>query len=91
MIQPPMAKHDRHVLQPEIVPEVGFDVFLDDDFPDGLTRRDHREHVLGERDDDIEDIRLLRIQHALQRGAQFTLARDAFGGHVEALDRKSVV
>src|SRR5579859_2837413 len=44
-------------LQPEIVPENRLNVFLDDDFVDRLAGRNHREHVLGVRDDNVEDVR----------------------------------
>src|SRR5882724_11105737 len=72
--QKPCAASKIAWLQPEIGAENGFGVLFDDDLFDRLARRNHRQHVLGEGDDDIEDVRLLRLQHPLHRRAQFALS-----------------
>src|SRR5437879_5642081 len=50
----------------------------------GMARRDERQHVFRVRCDDVEEVRLVGVQHPLHRRAQVFLEHDPFRRHVEA-------
>jgi len=54
-------------------------------------RRYERQHVFGVRHDDVEDVRLLRIEHPLDRRAQVLLIHHALAFHVEGIAHADVV
>src|SRR4051812_28234355 len=57
---------------------------LQDHFLNGLARRNHRQHVFGVRDDDVEDEWAVVVEHFLDGGLELALLVNAPALHSEA-------